>query len=123
MVRANGRRHTLSFARAPAVCAVLAGAKSHPVITGCAADAPAAVLTTLGGPSRAPGRPTAPTEATVRRILLRVDDDALDEAIGAWLAARDPDRPPPDHDLGRRARRSLAVDGKTVCGARRADGS
>ncbi|ALV31039.1 hypothetical protein AS200_02325 [Streptomyces sp. CdTB01] len=81
------------------------------------------MLTTLGGPSREPGRPTAATEATVRRILLRMDDDALDEAIGAWLAARDPDRPPPDLDLGRRARRSLAVDGKTVCGARRADGS
>ncbi|WP_458248428.1 transposase [Streptomyces sp. MAI_2237] len=52
-----------------------------------------------------------------------MDGNALDEAIGTWLAARDPDRPPPDHDLGRRARRSLAVDGKAVRGAHRAGGT
>uniref|UniRef100_UPI00191BA2BF NAD(P)H-binding protein n=1 Tax=Streptomyces antimycoticus TaxID=68175 RepID=UPI00191BA2BF len=85
--------------------------------------------------SRRPGRrahhPRRPQPRTRRAhrpgrshrapILQRVDGDAFDEAIGAWLAARDPDRPPPDHDLGRRARRSLAVDGKTVRGARRVD--
>ncbi|MFF2041823.1 ISAs1 family transposase [Kitasatospora sp. NPDC058170] len=59
----------------------------------------------------------------MRRILQRVDGNALDAAIGAWLAARDPDRPPPDQEPGRRARGSLAVDGKTVRGARRADGT
>ncbi|MFF0778154.1 ISAs1 family transposase [Streptomyces sp. NPDC003720] len=120
--RAKGRHHPLAFVLALAACAVLAGGKSLTAIAEGAADAPAAVLTALGGPSREPARPTTPTEATVRRILQRVDGDALDEAIGAWLAARDPDRPPPDHDLGRRVRRSLAVDGKTVRGARRADG-
>ncbi|MFF7358545.1 transposase family protein [Streptomyces filipinensis] len=113
------RRHPLAFVLALAACAVLAGAKSLTAIAEWAADAPAAVLTALGGPSREPAGPTAPTEATVRRILQRVDGDALDAAIGAWLAARDPHRPPPDHDLGRRARRSLAVDGKTVRGAPR----
>ncbi|WP_167349498.1 transposase family protein [Streptomyces durhamensis] len=117
--RAKGRRHPLAFVLALAACAVLAGAKSLTAIAEWAADAPAAVLTALGGPSREPAGPTAPTEATVRRILQRVDGDALDAAIGAWLAARDPHRPPPDHDLGRRARRSLAVDGKTVRGAPR----
>ncbi|WP_179199848.1 ISAs1 family transposase [Streptomyces sp. NRRL B-24572] len=121
--RAKGRRHPLAFVPALAACAVLAGAKSLTAIAERAADAPAAVLTALGGPSREPAGPTAPTEATVRRILQRVDGDALDEAIGAWLAARDPDRPPPDHELGRRARRSPAVDGKTVRGAHRADGT
>ncbi|KAK1176754.1 transposase family protein [Streptomyces sp. NBS 14/10] len=88
--RAKGRRHPLAFVLALAACAVLAGAKSLTAIAEWAADAPAAVLTTLGGPSREPAGPTAPTEATVRRILQRVDGDALDEAIGAWLAARDP---------------------------------
>ncbi|MET7647936.1 transposase family protein [Streptomyces sp. NPDC005426] len=121
--RAKGRPHPLAFVLALAACAVLAGAKSLTAIAEWAADAPAAVLTALGGPSREPAGPTAPTEATVRRILQRVDGDALDAAIGAGLAARDPDRPPPDHDLGIRARRSLAVDGKTVCGARRVDGT
>ncbi|WP_051836181.1 ISAs1 family transposase [Streptomyces sp. NRRL WC-3742] len=121
--RAKGRRHPLAFVLALAACAVLAGAKSLTAIAEWAADAPAAVLTVLGGPSREPAGPTAPTEATVRRILQRVDGDALDAAIGAWLAARSPDRPPPDQDLGRHACRSLAVDGKTVRGARRTDGT
>ncbi|MFC8720453.1 ISAs1 family transposase, partial [Kitasatospora sp. NPDC057198] len=51
-----------------------------------------------------------------------MDGDALDAAIGSWLAARDPDRLTSDQEPGKRARRSLAVDGKTVRGARRADG-
>jgi predicted transposase YbfD/YdcC len=77
------------------------------------------VLTALGAPNREPSGPTAPAEATVRRVLQRVDGNALDAAIGDWLAARDPDRPPPDQEPGKGARRSLAVDGKTVRGARR----
>ncbi|WP_349345464.1 ISAs1 family transposase [Streptomyces rapamycinicus] len=64
----------------------------------------------------------APAEATVRRILQRIDGDALDTAVGRWLAGRehaagqeenDSDRPLP----------SLAVDGKTMRGARRTDGT
>ncbi|WP_340374368.1 ISAs1 family transposase [Streptomyces sp. SS7] len=72
-----------------------------------------------GSPDRGP---VAPAEATVRRILQRIDGDALDMAVGSWLAGReradgqeenDSDRPLP----------SLAVDGKTVRGARRTDGT
>ncbi|MEU9179937.1 ISAs1 family transposase [Streptomyces sp. NPDC048550] len=121
--RAKGRRHPLTFVLALAACAVLAGAKSLASIAEWAADAPSVVLTALGGPSREPTGPTAPAEATVRRVLQRVDGDALDEAIGVWLAARDPDRPPPDREPSKPARRSLAVDGKTIRGARRADGT
>ena len=51
-----------------------------------------------------------PSEATIRRTLARLDADALAAAIGAWLADRDrPDR----------RRRAVAVDGKTLRGARR----
>jgi hypothetical protein len=56
-------------------------------------------------------RPT-PHAATVRRLLQRVDDDALDTAIGAYLKARTPSsqlsEPPPKPSL-----RAIAVDGKT----------
>jgi hypothetical protein len=121
--RAKGRRHPLAFVLALAACAVLAGAKSLTAIAEWAADAPAAVLTALGAPNREPSGPSAPTEATMRRILQRVDGDALDAAIGAWLTARDTNRPPSGQELGERARPSLAVDGKTVRGARRANGS
>ncbi|MEV5011347.1 transposase family protein [Streptomyces sp. NPDC055692] len=87
-----GRRHPLAFVLALAACAVLAGAKSLSAIAEWAADAPAAVLTALGGRRREPTGPTAPAEATVRRVLQYVDGDALDAAIGAWLHSRP--RPP-----------------------------
>jgi predicted transposase YbfD/YdcC len=50
--------------------------------------------------------------ATVRRVLARVDADALDRAIGAWLAAQQP--PPP---TSRWPQRAVAVDGKTLRGS------
>ncbi|WBO68902.1 ISAs1 family transposase [Streptomyces camelliae] len=59
----------------------------------------------------------------MRRVLQRVDGDALDAAIGSWLPARDPHRPGPAKNPGGQQRRSLAVDGKTVRGARRTDGT
>jgi predicted transposase YbfD/YdcC len=121
--RAKGRRHPLAFVLELAACAVLAGAKSLTAIAELAADAPAAVLATFGGPNREPSGPTAPAEATLRQVLQRIDGDALDAAIGAWLAARDTSGPPSGLEPGKRARCSLAVDGKTVRGARRTDGT
>lgn len=121
--RAKGRRHPLSFVLALAACAVLAGAKSLTATAEWAADAPTAVLSALGGPNREPAGPGAPAEATVRRVLQRADGDALDAAVGAWLAARDPGPPPPGRDTHQRPRRSPAVDGKAVRGARRTDGT
>ncbi|MGW0886332.1 ISAs1 family transposase [Streptomyces sp. NPDC002671] len=118
---ARGRRHPLVFVLALAACAVLAGAKSLAAIAEWAADAPPAVLFQLAGACQNPDTgPIAPAEATVRRVLQRVDGDALDAAIGAWLAER-----------GRRADRTdtsgrrpaVAVHGKTLRGARRADGT
>jgi hypothetical protein len=50
--------------------------------------------------------------ATVRRVLARVDADALDRAIGAWLAAQQP--PPP---TSRWPQRAVAVDDKTLRGS------
>jgi len=67
------------------------------------------------------GRPCL--AAHLRRLLQRIDGDALDDAIVTWLAARDPDRP----QLGRPPAgwplASLAVDRKTVRGARSTDGT
>src|SRR6266511_999068 len=61
-------------------------------------------------PPRRPGHLSVPSEATIRPTLARLDADALAGAIGAWLA----DREGPD-----RRRRAVAVDGKTLRGARR----
>ena len=114
----RGRRHTLVTVLAVAVCAVLTGARSLAAIGEWAADAPDQVLAALGvrrDPLRRVWRP--PAEATVRRVLARVDPDALDLAIGRWLADQQPPppstRPPPPPAW----RQALAVDGKTLRGS------
>jgi hypothetical protein len=95
----RGRRHALGAVLAVAVAAVLAGARSLAAIGEWAADAPQPVLAALGvrhDPLRRVYRP--PAEATVRRVLARVDPDALDRAIGAWLAdSSHRHRPPGRH--------------------------
>jgi predicted transposase YbfD/YdcC len=115
----RGRRHTLGTVLAVAACAVLAGATSLAAIAEWAADAPGPVLAALGvrrHPLTGAWRP--PAEATVRRVLARVDPDALDQVVGAWLARQQPPvpttRPPP---APRRPRRAVAVDGKTLRGS------
>ena len=90
----RGRRHPLVAVLGVTVCAVLAGARSLAAIGEWAADAPGPVLAALGvrrHPLTGAFRP--PGEATVRRVLARVDPDALDQVIGAWLAGQQP--PPP----------------------------
>jgi predicted transposase YbfD/YdcC len=112
-----GRRHPLVAILVLAAAAVLAGARSITAIAEWAADAPQPVRAALG--TRCDPRTgrwvwAVPTETTIRRTLGRVDPEALAAAIGAWLADRDqPDQP--DH-----RRRAVAVDGKTLRGARRA---
>jgi DDE_Tnp_1-associated len=114
----RGRRHALGAVLAVAVAAVLAGARSLAAIGEWAADAPQPVLAALGvrpDPLRRVWRP--PGEATVRRVLARVDPDALDLAIGRWLADQQPPPPatrPPPRPAWRQA---VAVDGKTLRGS------
>jgi DDE_Tnp_1-associated len=98
-----------------AAAAVLAGARSIAAIAEWAADAPQPIRVALGARRDAPGHCTVPAEATIRRTLTCLDADVLAAAIGAWLAGRDPDRYPRQSPHGRR---SVAVDGKTLRGAR-----
>jgi predicted transposase YbfD/YdcC len=115
----RGRRHQLVGVLGVAVCAVLAGARSLAAIGEWASDAPGQVLAALAT-RRDPwtGAWQPPAEATVHRVLARVDPDALDRAIGAWLAGQQPSsaapRPPPAPSPPRRA---VAVDGKTLRGS------
>jgi predicted transposase YbfD/YdcC len=116
----RGRRHPLGVVLAVAVAAVLAGAQSLAAIGEWAADAPGPVLAALGvrrDPLRRVWRP--PGEATVRRLLARVDPDALDQVIGRWLTEQQPPspttRPPPPTRVA--WRQAVAVDGKTLRGS------
>jgi len=112
----RGRRHMLVAVLAVAVAAVLAGAKSLTAIGEWASDTSGQVLAAFGvrrDPLTGALRP--PTEATVRRVLARIDPDALDCAIGAWLVDQ---HPPPGTSLpGRSPHRAVAVDGKTLRGS------
>jgi hypothetical protein len=62
----------------------------------------------LGARREAPDRYSAPSEATIRRTLVRLDAEILAGVIGAWLANR---------QGADRRRRAVAVDGKTLRGA------
>lgn len=114
----RGLRHELVGVLAVAVSAVLAGAKSFTAIGEWAADAPPHVLQALGiRPDPLTGVIVAPDEATVRRVLAAIDADALDAAVGAWLAALTAAPADANGPAARRLRRALGVDGKTLCGS------
>ncbi|MCX4649671.1 transposase family protein [Streptomyces sp. NBC_01446] len=88
--------------------AVLGGATSLAAISRFAADTGSGLRERLGLIS------STPNASTLGRLLSRLDGDALDDTVGAWLAryAADPDDEPGDRLVG------LAVDDKTVRGAR-----
>jgi len=99
----RGRRHPLAGLLAVGLAAVIAGSKSFAAIGQWASDAGADVLTALGA-TRGPA-----DESTYRRAFTQVSGDALDLALSAWAWTR-----------ARQAggRLVIAVDGKTVRGAK-----
>ncbi|WP_343241865.1 MULTISPECIES: transposase family protein [unclassified Streptomyces] len=114
----RGVSHSLVHVLALAAAAVLTGATSLVAISEWAADAPQSVIAALGGHRDVlSGRHPVPSEATIRRVLARVDGDALDQAVGSWLADRNP-APPQVKDMY-----GIAVDGKSLRGAARARGA
>lgn len=102
----RGRRYRLPSLIVVALSAVAAGARSFYAIADWAAGASPQVLQRCGIRFR------VPSEATIRQVFGRVDGDALDRVLGRHLAAR------AGTDTGRVA---VAVDGKTIRGARTAD--
>jgi DDE family transposase len=113
---------------------VLAGARSYVAIAEWAHDLPLGVRIRLG---LTVGR-AAPSESAIRRILQKVDPEALDRAVSDWLIARavrispptpDPAQPSaPQQNAGSGTARIaappprvIAVDGKSARGARLAD--
>ena len=112
--RRRGVRHSLVSLLMASVAAALAGARSFTAIGEWIADAPPPVLAALGI-RRDPltGRFEPPDEATICRVLEAVDAHALDSAAGSWLAARVAGQAD-----GRVRRRAVAVDGKSLRGAR-----
>lgn len=100
----RGVRHTLPVILAVTITAVLAGARSFAAIGEWVADQSEHTLAALGA-----GGPARPSESAIRRLVTRVDADVLDTVIGAWMRTR---------TSVVNGRRVIALDGKTVRGAR-----
>lgn len=99
----RGVRYQLAGLLAVAVSAVLTGARSFAAIGEWAADLSGQQLSRLG-------LGAAPEESTLRKLFARLDADALDRVLGVWLFTR---------TRLVHGRRVIAIDGKTVRGARR----
>jgi predicted transposase YbfD/YdcC len=85
----RGVRHSVAAVLAIAAAAVLAGSRSVRAIGEWAAEAPQVVLAALGARHNpVTGRLTAPHVDTFRRVLRPVNADAVDRAIGVFLAER-----------------------------------
>jgi len=108
----RGIRYPLSAVLAVAVCAVMAGASSFAAITDWLHDLDEHARTRLGF------RDTVPAGTTMWRLLIRLDPILLGTVLAGWLHIRAGQPSPPP----RRYRRVIAVDGKTLRGARLGDG-
>jgi predicted transposase YbfD/YdcC len=102
----RGIRHELPGIVAAALAAVIAGSRSFAAIGQWAGELTTGQLTGLGL-----SRGTAPDASTFRKVLGRLDADAIDQLAGAYIWTR---------TRAAGGRRVIAVDGKTVRGARTA---
>lgn len=105
--RKQGRRHRVGCVLACAAAAVLAGARTYADLATVAGQLTQAQLRALRAwYNPKTDRYEPPSEATFWRVLSNVPAQALDEGLSQWLLREaDPQEP-------------IAVDGKTVRGAR-----
>src|SRR5580693_5017702 len=103
----RGRRHALAGLLAVGIAAVIAGSRSFAAIGQWAADAGPEALAVLGA-ARGPAE-----ESTFRRAFALVSADVLDQVPGAWLWTR---------AVPAGGRLVIAIDGKTVRGAKSKEG-
>lgn len=75
--KARGIRHQLGWVLAVSLCAVLAGVKSCAAIADWAAYAASTTLRATGF--------IASHVTTFQRVLARLDAEAFDRALGAWM--------------------------------------
>jgi hypothetical protein len=111
----QGVRYRLASVLALAACAVMAGAVTYQAITDWLEALDDADLVVVGLTRR-------PVLSTVWRLLTRIDSVALSRTLAAWLLSRVPGPTPPGSGPARQ-HRVIAVDGKTVRGTVRADGT
>jgi predicted transposase YbfD/YdcC len=123
--------HPLPVVLALCAGAVVAGMSSFTAIAGWVADVPSDLLTGLYARRGQVVAARAPSKATLWRVVTEIDPVQADATIGAWLLDRAHHLDHPGHaptgdtavdpsaaDLG-----AVAVDGKTVRGAKDSEGN
>ncbi|MGK2904719.1 MAG: ISAs1 family transposase [Mycobacterium sp.] len=105
--RPRGVRHSLPGLLAVALAAVVCGARSFAAIGQWVGDVDADLLTALGF-----RRGRRPSESAIRRAFGRLDAAKLDAVLGAWMWTR---------TTVVDQQRVIAIDGKTIRGARTHD--
>ncbi|WP_234326925.1 ISAs1 family transposase [Streptomyces sp. NRRL S-337] len=118
----RGRWYSLTAILLVCACAVVSGARSIEELAEWGQRASSALLTVIGIRRHLPGWRHAPSPATIGRVLAAVDGDALDRAVGAYLADRHRAATGPDQAMSAcasRLPRVIAVDGKALKGAAR----
>jgi len=109
----RGVRHSKLSLLAISVAAVLSGARSLEAIAQWARECTQGELHRLGcWRKQRTGRMAPPSEPTLRRFLQRIDAEAVDHHVSQWLLG-----------LALRDGEAVALDGKTLRGAHRKDGT
>jgi predicted transposase YbfD/YdcC len=109
----RGRWYSLTAILLVCACAAVSGARSVDETAEWAARASEAVLRAVGIRRHPLQWRRAPSRITIGRVLAAVDGDALDRAVGAYLAGRNPAGPASEQ------RQVIAVDGKSLRGSAR----
>ncbi len=113
----RGRWYSLASILLVCAAAAVSGARTIDELAEWGARADTRLLATLGVRRHLLRWRHAPSRSAIGRLLERLDTDALDVAVGAWLAHR--------HTAATTAapggRRMIAVDGKALRGSARLD--
>lgn len=116
----RGRWYSLTAVLLVCACSVVGGAKSLDEIAEFGERATNSLLAALGIRRHPLGWRRSPKPVTIGRVLEALDGDALDQAVGAYLA--DQHRTSACADVpATRPRRVIAVDGKALKGSARLD--
>ncbi|MCX4428606.1 ISAs1 family transposase [Streptomyces mirabilis] len=118
----RGRWYSLTAILLVCACAVVSGARSIDELAEWGQRASNALLAVIGIRRHLLRWRRTPAPATIGRVLGAVDGDALDRAVGAYLADRhraagEPAQAPSPSAAGRS--RAIAVDGKALKGSAR----
>lgn len=124
----QGRDHPVVAVLALAAAATVAGMRGYRAITGWVADVPADVRHDLYTRTGGNIQVGPASRATIWRVLTGADPEAFDAAVGQWLtrglrAQDEADQHTPGEQDGPVLMTQVRLDGKTIRGARDAEGN